>query len=857
MVRSRQLTLFPLPKFCTKSSLEDHRHDDLRKRVLKVIATVPRADEKAFIALVQRALDRVGRSDPLPQDFAEILLYGLDGMSACRNFPEQIAQLVMSWCCMTDADLERMRHPYSSSLDIEHEFGLAGYLGHAYFPSSAIRGQFLAMLKSHPSIGVQLVLDLVNHAGSWYGGRKWPAFRLEPAQPITISVPGHGEVEQWANIRLWESHRGTSVTPHVIQCALMALESWLLELCEGMEEIEQWLLKILLESNNVMTTAVVASVCNAHPGRGGVASLALLTSREAVRMDRVRMVKETSSDFLASLPSLNPMNSFYNDERKKSNALLHRRHDLEALAWKLQLGGKAEQTWQIIDALRASVPSESERTDEDRSWLLALHRMDIRNYESQDSSVPVESEEPNNKTDRDGTILLKSKGLAADLQEFVDSGAGQMQQFVSSTELLNWGSQQWERRSDGGSTDSWRTALSQAKKIQQDSASSALNWLADGGYGIVAAVCVRDHWEDMDPVDRQWCLDTLVSEVNRDCDTEDYTKQIAFNTMNADRQSAYVLPKLLSYNPDSATVLDAVSKAVTHACDQVALWAAEGAGEYLVSQDDDLMQRCAGAVAMQSNLLETHWKQRSHGVNQWASIDYATVQGVRDQVRRAFVADAIDIEKELTAFDFSSWSGQHLAARIMVILGKVPNLALSTAFFIRAAQAVVTSWAAERQDWNSQRDLTFEYAVRMRLAGIALTLPPHAALVCCRPFLDAVEDHPQDVATFVEALISQEDQSSSDESSFWHIWALFAERVLDASWLPSINSKHSRGTDLVEKCCSRRTGMKVCAIGVVWMAMSKKLTISSPVSQLAGQLCWRTPTTSTRLGRERCQRPSW
>ena len=779
--------------------LEDHRQDDLRKRVLKVIATVPRADEKAFIALVQRALDRVGRSDPLPQDFAEILLYGLDGMSACRDFPEQIAQLVMSWCCMTDADLERMRHPYSSSLDIEYEFGLAGYIGHTYFPSSAIRRPFLAMLKSHPSIGVQLVLDLVNHAGSWYGEQKWPTFRLEPAQLITISVPSHGEVEQWANARLWESHRGTSVTPHVIQCALMALESWLLELCEGTEEIEQWLLKILLESNNVMTTAVVASVCNAHPRRGGEAALALLTSGEAVRMDRSRMVKETSSDFLASLPSLDPTNSFYNDERKQANALGHRSHDLEALAWKLQLGGKAEQIWQIIDAHRSTIPGEAERTDEDKTWLLALHRMDARNYATESKAPRSESEDLKNETEQDVTISLKSKGLADDLQEFVDAGADQMQQFVSSAKLLNWGIQQWERRPDRGDTDSWRTALTQAKEIQRDSVSSGPNWLADGGYGIVAAICVRDHWEDMDPVDRQWCLDTLVAEVNRDCDTEDYTKQIALNTMNADRHSAYVLPKLLSYNPDNTTVLNAVSKAVTHACDQVALWAAEGAGEYLVSQDDDLMQRCAGAVAMQSNLLETHWKQRSHGVNQWASIDNATVQRVRDQVRRAFVADAIDIEKEVTAFDFSSWSGQHLAARIMVILGKVPNLALSIAFFTRAAQAVVASWAAERQDWNSQRDFTFEYAVMMRLAGIALTLPPHAALVCCGPFLDAVEDHPQDVATFVEALISQEDQSSSDESSFWHIWALFAERVLDASWLPSINSKHSRGTDLVEK----------------------------------------------------------
>ena len=783
--------------------LGDYRSDDLRKRVLNTIARVPRSDEKGFIDLIQRALDSAGRHEPLPQDFAEILLYGIDGVAACRDFPEQMALLTLSWCCLTDADLERMGGAYSNSLDVEPEFGLASYLDLGFFPASSIRGPFLTLLRSYPAVGVQLVLDLVNHAGHWYGERKWPGFRLEPAQPITISVPGHGEVEQWANGRLWAAYRGTSVTPHVIECALMALEAWLLELCEGTDDLELLLIKILMESNSVMTMAVVASVCNAHPERGGVASLALLTSRQAIEMDRARIVKEPPSTALMDLPGPDPMQRFYNDERNRSSALGHRRHDLEALAWKLQLGGEAEQTRQIIDAHRAQIPDEDERTDEDRAWSLALHRMDVRNYEAEVASSSSEDGVSGNEVEEGRTISFKSKGIDADLQGFVDAGAGEMQQFFASASLMGWGLQQWERRADGGDTDSWRTVLIQAMEAQKGEAAVDPVGLTSSGPGVVAAVCVRDHWEDLGVDDRQWCLDTLIAEVERDSDSDNYTTWMSNDSMNADRHGAYVLPKFLAHNPQNAKILKAVAEAITHQTVQVSLWAAEGAGEYLVSENNDLAIRCVGAIAMQANLLQKHQEQRSPDRKQWLSIDSSAVQHVSAQARDAFVAGSIDAEKELAALGLTSWQGRYLAARVLSILVKVPDLVMSRDLFTRAARAVVASWTAERRDWNDRRDFKFEHDVTRRLASVALTLPSDAALVCCEPFLDAVDDHPGEVATFVEILTMQEDLSSSPQSCFWDIWKAFAARVVDAPWLPSIDRDYSRGTDLVDKMLFR------------------------------------------------------
>ncbi len=321
--------------FSLLEGLGGYWNDDLRKRVLKVIARVPRANEEGFSDLIQRTLDKATRRDSESREFAEFLLYGIEGVPACRDFPEHMAQLTLSWCCLSDEDLEHMAGYFGGFSDIELEFGLPGFLHLDFFPSSAIRGPFLTLLRYHPEVGVQLVLDLVNHAGRWYGERKWPAARLEPAMPIRVSVPGNGDVEQWANNRLWESYRGTHVNPHIIECALMALEAWLLEICEGPEEtaeVEKRLFAILLNSNSVMTTAVVASVCNAHPKRVGAAALALLTCREAIDMDRMRTVREPPASVRMDISGPDPMQRFYTDERKRSSALAHRSHDLEALA---------------------------------------------------------------------------------------------------------------------------------------------------------------------------------------------------------------------------------------------------------------------------------------------------------------------------------------------------------------------------------------------------------------------------------------------------------------------------------------------------------------------------------------------
>ena len=805
--------------------LDGWGHGDQRDRILHVIAKVPRCDESRFSDLLQRAAVRDNQRNTACDELAEILLSGVEGMAACRDFPELMAKLALSKYCLTDADLER-RFQWSPP-DSDDAFGLSGNVEHWYFPVSAIRGPFRPLLRFHPPDGVQLVLDLLNHAGNWYGERKSIPEFMEAPFRTSISVPGHGEVQQWANDRLWSAYRGTSVVPHVVQCALMALEEWLIETCDNSANVEPWLMEILRKSNNVMTTAVVASVCNAYPKEGGAASLALLTSREAFSMDIHRMVSERNADFPNLFPNRDPMAKHYNSERQRSNALEHRRQHLETLAINIQLAETRDEVWEIIDGHYALLPDGAERSEEDRTFLLALHRMDMRKWEVEEVLPVSDNPLPENGDVREVLVRPKINVQDEDLQQFVDGGAQMIEQLGASTWLTNWGLTEWKNSSTSeGAT--WRAALEQAKERQLSRQPDSFFHFDGGAVGYVAAVCIRDHWHEMAVEEQQWCLGTAIAEVEKECDSNDYMVHVSVNSMAADRPAAYVLPKILGLDPENDIVLTAVVKAITHTSPQVSLWCAEGARNYLTSEHPDLLLRCAGAFALQAHLVgeqeklerieyvkqRTYVRQersvgsrifgwikrilgRSKRIPTEKSEDY--VPTIPEAVRAAFLNQAIDAESAVGQLGLMPWSARSMVPHLSSILGGIPESALARDFHLNTAQTVVDSWMEQEEEPGQRRHFESESQMVDRFATFVLTLPADAALRICKPFLDGVDVHPKEVGTFITSLIAREDQVTDEVSSFWYIWQAFADRVLGAPWLPSISLEHSKGMSLVDK----------------------------------------------------------
>ena len=830
-------TLVPLPigapaagkiAFGLLDLLNGRRDSGLRKQIIEVIAKVPGSNGPGFEDLINRALVDADRREPVLEELSEVLLTGLEGWPACRDYPELMAELAISrYCRMGDI----LKHQHEGlwippPLDIEDAFGLSSESEFRLYPGSAMQGPFLPLLRTHPEIGVQLLLNLCNHAAEWYGERKAVNNHIEPAFRLTLSVPGKGDVPQWANDRLWMTYRGMSVVPYILQCALMALEKWLLELCENGVPVERWLEKLLVDSTSVMTTAVVASVCTAQPTACRDAALAVLTARDIFSMDLHRKINESSAAVLFAFPSYHPMQKLYRSEREQSNALEHRNQDVEFLASKLQFTGNRQEVWDIIDVHYRDIPEPGERSEFDRQSLLALHRMDTRRWELGDPVSVPDGTSTSVDPGQPVQYSVRIKDMDDDLQNFVAEGAEGQEQVVSALKLVNWERTEWERRDEARDSATWKTAMVEAKKLQQ--LPSPAKIFDDDAIGYVAALGIRDHWDDMANDDRQWCVNTVIREIERECDSDDYMVHVSINPGKADRPAAYVLPKVLASAPNSELVLAAVSKALTHTSEQVALWCSKGAGNYLTPEHETLLLRCAGALAMHARLqVEQEHRERtvflenrnrteqaSSGwsrLRRWVSNllsrpkqrledeDAPRVQTHSTAVREAFLSSSIDAEKEIRSLDLRTGPARSVVMPISSVLTSVPDSTLARDFHQNMAQAVVISRTARHQDPSVDWQFDSNLAMVRRVCEFVLELPGDAALICGQPFLEIVASHPSEVEDFVTYLIAQEDLATKSQTSFWEIWNALGDQLVGATWSCDISDAHSKGMAMTNK----------------------------------------------------------
>jgi len=781
--------------------LDGYRMDDMRKRTLKVIAKVPRGDTDAFKELVDRAVVDE-RRDRLADEVSEILLGGIDGWTACRYFPEEIIRLARSKLLLVDEDLDGDDWRRGSSIEVEPCFGIQEHAHLDSFPASAIRGVFLPLLRHHLREGVDFIIELLNHAGTWYGEQRWPYDRLERAGQVTIEVPGEAPVTQWANPRLWGLYRGHSVGPYVLQTALMALEAWLLEICdqEGVD-VEPWLLKILRESNNVMATAVVASVCNAHPEKAGRAGLTLLSSRELIWMDRARIVQERGHFAMSGIFPSFGINQIYEDERKKSNVLPHRGHDLEALAVKLQLREGSEEVFALIDRHRAALPPIEEQSEEHRLWRLALHRMDVRGFRpvEEPASEGMAEGAPEVEEPRERRILLGPGEIEADVQEVIDRHAPIAAQQQRELSLLNWGTAAWEgRESSHLDIRDWQTFLERARA--RDAEPEPEDFMR-GGPGMIAAVCARDHWDEMSTEDCDWCIEKLVREVDRECDAEDNMIRHSRGAFQPDRHAAYVLPGVLTRDvseAQGARIREAIAKALTHASEEVTMYAAEGVGVCSKGELKSFSEGCVAAIAARGRLISERLAEE-RGKPYGEQVHAAEImREVVPAVRAAIIDLGRDPEQELAGLDLHDWPGTQAAGTILQILGHAPDSDLAIEFHRRVARSIVDEWDEELEDRSRRghRDHRFNHECLQRLARFVLKLYAEQARHVCEPFLAAVARHPREVKDFVRDLVFEEDRCSG-ESPFWVVWQAFADEICVAPWIQQLDSRYGSGKELV------------------------------------------------------------
>ena len=307
------------------------------------------------------------------------------------------------------------------------------------------------------------------------------------------------------------------------------------------------------------------------------------------------------------------------------------------------------------------------------------------------------------------------------------------------------------------------------------------------------------HLEDMTSDDRQWCINTLIAEVGQDNESEDPAVDISINPMSPDRHAAYVLPKILSYNQNNVEIMKAVIGTVTHSSLEVSTWAAKGIAKYLEPEHQNTVLSCIGAVAMHSNLLVQDEQLQSQRRMQGIYDECHNTKNIQERVRKECIQGSINTEQELADIDPISGYGWYATERILAMLGTSPDFVLTKDIVTKTGQAVVKAWSATHEDHDTVVDSRPIISAVDKLAGIVLTMTPDTALHCCKPFLNAVDEHPDKVDDFVGMLIIHEYGQNSDETCFWTLWQAFADCIINARWSCSIRSSRSVGIKLIDK----------------------------------------------------------
>jgi hypothetical protein len=554
---------------------EEHRHyPSEQNRLLWLVAAVASALRPSFFIDAARIAvqDRQAfHNDNLQQarqcrELVEFLVSDYRGWTLARAHPQTMVRLCLQSYGLKNRRPQRHRRGFYG----DRSCGLTTR-SMDFSPPSALRGPFLELLRRHPQFGEAFLLRLINEATRRWAGQPGDDILLEQSFEVTLHIDGE-EVRQVADQGWWRCYRGWSPYEHVLECALMALEKWLLEEIgtKQVEELQPILLRLMAGSMNVAVTAVCASVATVYWWHCGRIAAVLLNCWPLLRLDRHRWMNDQTQG--GGWGVWRGEQSIYVGERRASNALPHRQEHLEHMILKAQLGSGRAEVLAVLDGLHAEiaeVPPE-EVTDDIQTARLILHRIDARNLKAEPS------------VDVPGQVLLQPSPPPPELQEHLDITAEQMRTNWLPMELQNWAAQILEPLGIAKpQPERWREFLKKGREFDP-AAIDAERALAFGDAPtMIAAVCLRDHVAELDPDERDWCLKQVTQPLLAQAELTMWRSGSLLTTWQAECAAARVCGMLLgtSTPPDARhNVARAAAIALTHPEKRVRAAVAAGMG---------------------------------------------------------------------------------------------------------------------------------------------------------------------------------------------------------------------------------------------------------------------------------------
>ena len=696
---------------------------------------------------------------------------------------------------------ERPRDPRRRSIplrEIENFFGLEPGIRMEHYPASAYQGPFLNLLNYHPEEGLRFILDLINEAVAFYAVAS--AEEGEPPVQVIVKLGDGNEIRQWSSPLLWEMYRGFDNAPHVLESALMALETWLLQKVKNEDDdaLDVYS-RLLVESNNVAVTAVLASVAGAAPMRVGARALPLFTCPDFFGMDLVRAVKE-GSGLHRNFGGFenNPRRMAYIAERKVAAEIPHRREHLEHLAVRLQMSEPvAAKIFEILDGHYAGLPPRKRQSPEHIRSRFSLNRIDTRKYVTY--------------TAPGGQEILMSGIPDKDLQKFVEKTAGARSEQEARVGLYMWGVSCLEGSSaENYRGEDWRQRLAAAQTHVPTETDKSWGVAMPSGVPQVATVCIRDRWDEMTPDEREWCVNTVCSEIET-LDAGGLFHSTASGLLDGKQGSAFVFPLALSKSHLSPVMRDRLTRCMVIAAlspsPEVTVSVCRGIGEYLYVIDRALVDGCLQAMLnLADGEHQFHTRQRTLDFDARED-EEAFGARLRSQLVDEVLSGLSLKEEQILNGNYGRFPVAGLFIPFLAAFFPNCSESLGARFFEKVASAVGTSWMQPRfpqtldyDDDDDPLDATDVHRDGLHeahkvLARVLLLAPLEQANPLVDNLVEKSIRSPENASSFISNLIIAED-SLRTGARFWHIWQRFADFAAEAYTEINLDQNESAGSYL-------------------------------------------------------------
>ncbi|MFC4686964.1 hypothetical protein ACFO4P_08450 [Epilithonimonas pallida] len=247
------------------------------------------------------------------------IINGLTSDQICRFFPDEVLKMATEkWAKKVIPRSTGRSSDWYDKKPKHNDFGLDKDLDYDYEFPSGYYTFFYWMFLYHPVQALDFIVPFLNTAFDY----NWKILSADDdgLEEIKIKFENGTEKMYYGTTYYWSMYRGFNVDNRVLTSLLMGLEKSLLDLGEkDLKTVQNYLKRLILESNNVAVLGIVSSVIQAYPSVLDEYSVSLLGIPIFFEWDSSRSTSEMID------VSFYPDDDFEKRERITENNRFHRK----------------------------------------------------------------------------------------------------------------------------------------------------------------------------------------------------------------------------------------------------------------------------------------------------------------------------------------------------------------------------------------------------------------------------------------------------------------------------------------------------------------------------------------------------